>query len=248
MITIYLKDQPVSKSKNLRGILDYARRFPVVSVYVQRYPETGGAAVQFAFDNGADAFADFNSYTIACNWINARRSWHLTRRENSAELSIWIQPDNPLAELDYYLFFVFESYGRAAAESFYDSHPAAFNEQGEFAGNEQQARDILFDLKEKFPYFVNVNPEDADYARHSYKIDIHLAPSYVVHADYEGEAFDILIDYWEKNEAENPGYFLTDSEVQQEDYLDEFLNGGNHGRYTSFRFEYIRIAEHTQPR
>ena len=81
MTTIYLKTRPVKRSRNLRGILDYARVSPVVSVDCQRVvrePLTGGLpvySVTFIFDNGAIGESDWQDWRVLVQWIKARRSW-----------------------------------------------------------------------------------------------------------------------------------------------------------------------------
>lgn len=74
MDTITLNGKIVSRSQNLRGILDYARKFPVESAYVRRMPE-GKARVKIVFSNRAISVTQWESYIIAIQWIKSRRSW-----------------------------------------------------------------------------------------------------------------------------------------------------------------------------
>jgi hypothetical protein len=76
-VTIFNADgEPVARSKNLRGILAYARRSPVkrASAYAKG---DGGAFVVFIFNNGAESRVDFASFAVAKAWIASRRSWGL---------------------------------------------------------------------------------------------------------------------------------------------------------------------------
>jgi hypothetical protein len=74
MDTITLNDKIVSRSQNLRGILDYARKFPMESASVRRMPE-GKAQVRFTFSNGAESLTLWESFRIASDWIRQRKSW-----------------------------------------------------------------------------------------------------------------------------------------------------------------------------
>lgn len=76
-LTIFSADgEPVARSKNLRGILTYARRSPVkrASVYAKG---DGAAFVVFIFTDGAESRVDFASFAVAKAWIASRRSWDL---------------------------------------------------------------------------------------------------------------------------------------------------------------------------
>jgi hypothetical protein len=68
----------VSKSKNLRGLVDYARRFPPVAYRfeVNRCPDTGAPYfLRVEFSNGAVCFSHWQDWRVCAWWINARRSW-----------------------------------------------------------------------------------------------------------------------------------------------------------------------------
>ena len=67
------------KSKNLRGLLSYARRsIPVaVSLEVRRDPATGAPYfMRIDFADGAIGFAHWQDWRVAADWIAARRSWN----------------------------------------------------------------------------------------------------------------------------------------------------------------------------
>lgn len=70
----------VAKSRNFRGILDYARKYPVKRIRVTRllsespngerfYPVT------FTFQNGAIGEIDFADWRVLARVILSRRSW-----------------------------------------------------------------------------------------------------------------------------------------------------------------------------
>ena len=78
--------------------------------------------------------------------------------------------------------------------------------------------------------------EDSKFWEHSYRI--HLSEfdneGVLVNANNEQDALDYAIDYHE--EQGNEGLFLSHEEVEekeQEGFLDDYMNGGNHGRYLS---------------
>ena len=82
-----------------------------------------------------------------------------------------------------------------------------------------------------------------DFCDTRFTIEIHLAPSYEIDADNLGDAIDILINLWESTEKDNTGYFLTDEEIADSNYMDEYVCGGNHYRATSFQWHEIRVTE-----
>ena len=49
-----------------------------------------------------------------------------------------------------------------------------------------------------------------------------------VNADHEQDAIDYVIDYCEEH---LPGLLMTREEEQEEEYLDDYISGGNHGVY-----------------
>lgn len=77
----------VAKSKNLRGILTYARKHGVAGVGVTK--KQHGANVAFKFADDAWALVMFADFTVAVQWINARRSWDMQRTENGPHWSVW---------------------------------------------------------------------------------------------------------------------------------------------------------------
>lgn len=71
---------------------------------------------------------------------------------------------------------------------------------------------------------------------------------YVVNANHESDAIDYLIDYCEEH---SPGLIMSEEEEarmyeEEPAYLDEFIQGGNHGRYLNtinIRFDEIVLTE-----
>lgn len=90
--------------------------------------------------------------------------------------------------------------------------------------------------------YTYVNPDDVMYWKHIYFIQVHSAGAYKIYADNLQEALDYLIDYWEEQKWE--GMFLSDDELVEEEYPDELLQGGNHGRYTSIGYHEIHVEEY----
>lgn len=79
MATIYHKGQAVKRSKNLRGIIEYARQTSdVAEITVERLtnPDKGTFyPVTFIFRNGAECSVDWADWRVLVRWIKARRSW-----------------------------------------------------------------------------------------------------------------------------------------------------------------------------
>lgn len=71
---IRLDGKVVARSRNLRGILDYARKSPVESVVIAPSP-CGRGTLRVTYHNNARASAVFASFTILRDWCDARRSW-----------------------------------------------------------------------------------------------------------------------------------------------------------------------------
>lgn len=85
-----------------------------------------------------------------------------------------------------------------------------------------------------------------EFTKNRYLITIHLGGAYSVDADCEQDALDTVIDYWCKDKHKFRGYFLSDEEVEEEEYLEEYLMGGNEGVYTNFHDYELRITEVTR--
>lgn len=77
-------------------------------------------------------------------------------------------------------------------------------------------------------YFVNRYDYNNKFWKNDYEITID-GIEFTVNADNESEAFDFLIDYCEEH---IPGLIMSEKEeVELEHFLDDYVCGGNHGRY-----------------
>lgn len=69
----------IHRSRNLRGVLDHARRAGLRSVHA--YPSARGQGLLgVTFADGAQCRVRFASYAVLCDWLRARRSWAGARR------------------------------------------------------------------------------------------------------------------------------------------------------------------------
>lgn len=64
----------IRTSRNLRGILDYARVSPVARIESCPIGESEGT-MRVVFKDGAESRANFASYSVMMEWIAERRSW-----------------------------------------------------------------------------------------------------------------------------------------------------------------------------
>ena len=70
----------VSRTRNLRGLLDYARKSKVATVESRVDPLNHvRGELRVTYLNGAQGFASFASYNIMVDWIRARRSWRTAK-------------------------------------------------------------------------------------------------------------------------------------------------------------------------
>lgn len=76
-MTVVIRDidfQVASRSRNLRGILEYSRRHPVERVDI--WEARGGAAqLGIAWSNGSTCVTDFASFEVCKRWCAARRNF-----------------------------------------------------------------------------------------------------------------------------------------------------------------------------
>lgn len=70
--------QVIQRSRNLRGILEYARRVGLDSACAARTAD-GKGRLDVTFADAATCQVEFASYTALCGWLQARRSWAGTR-------------------------------------------------------------------------------------------------------------------------------------------------------------------------
>lgn len=69
----------IHRSRNLRGILDHARRTWVEEA-VATPAEEGKGILSVTFGDGATCRTEFASYQVLCWWLRSRRSWAGVRR------------------------------------------------------------------------------------------------------------------------------------------------------------------------
>ena len=63
-------------SRNLRGLVDYARRAPVVCVLTRRDPQCPvRGELRVIFADGAIGEESFASHSIMIDWVRNRRTW-----------------------------------------------------------------------------------------------------------------------------------------------------------------------------
>ena len=92
---------------------------------------------------------------------------------------------------------------------------------------------------------IKVNPDDFDYDGQPFWKNIYLIEltrfgfPYLVNAAHEQDAIDFLIDYLEENE---PGLLFGREEESEEEFLDEYICGGNHCRYLNTHHVRIRLV------
>ena len=73
-VLIHKNGATVKRSRNLRGILDYARENPVVKASVVVNPDES-ADIVFTFLDGAKSLVHFQSNQVFLDWVLRRRSW-----------------------------------------------------------------------------------------------------------------------------------------------------------------------------
>ena len=87
------------------------------------------------------------------------------------------------------------------------------------------------------------------YGSQRFILGFYQAGEYEVCADHLQEALDFLIDTWEENNKH--AFFLIDDEIKEyekDGTLEDYISGGNHGRYTSFQaYEVSLISEEPNP-
>ena len=76
----------VSRSKNLSSIRAYARKVPVLHVYI--HAKSDGGTLQVVYNDGADVITKFGSFTILQDWV---RRWHAA---HGALLSVNGKPEH----------------------------------------------------------------------------------------------------------------------------------------------------------
>lgn len=73
---IKLAGVTVSRTRNLRGLLEYGRKHQVSKIESRPDPlNVVRGELLITYANGAQGFASFASYSIMIDWIRNRRSW-----------------------------------------------------------------------------------------------------------------------------------------------------------------------------
>lgn len=80
-MTDIIKDgKTIRTSKNLRGMRDYARVSPVVSVVTRKDPSNEKRGIlEVTYKDGATSRASFASHPIMIDFVRERRSWRSAR-------------------------------------------------------------------------------------------------------------------------------------------------------------------------
>lgn len=76
MKTFYIKNGKEKEVKNLRWVLDYARRNKIRMIFARQ--ENGvfhDAILQVHFQDGIVFESEFASFNVLIDWLHARRSW-----------------------------------------------------------------------------------------------------------------------------------------------------------------------------
>ena len=77
--------QVIHRSKNLRGILDHARRTWVQQAVAAPAPD-GKGILHVTFGDGSTCQTAFADFTVLCWWLGSRRSWAGSRRIGTTDL------------------------------------------------------------------------------------------------------------------------------------------------------------------
>ena len=91
-------------------------------------------------------------------------------------------------------------------------------------------------MKTEYP---NRDDWDGGFWRNNYMVYLsEFGIPFAVNADNEQDALDYVIDHCE---IHCPGLIMSHTDEEEEEYLDEYLCGGNHGRYLNT--DYIHIEQ-----
>ncbi|MFW6001942.1 MAG: hypothetical protein ACOCQD_01225 [archaeon] len=84
-------------------------------------------------------------------------------------------------------------------------------------------------------FYVNYDDYRENFWENDYIINIG-GINFVANADNVQDAIDYIIDYCEDN---LPGLLMTQEEVDEEEFIQDYICGGNHGRYINTPEVYI---------
>ena len=79
------------------------------------------------------------------------------------------------------------------------------------------------------PFIVNKDDYEENFWNHNYKITVTAQGlEFIVNANNEQDAIDYLIDYCQEH---HPGLLMTHEETFEEEFIDDYICGGNEGLY-----------------
>ena len=83
-------------------------------------------------------------------------------------------------------------------------------------------------------HIVNRDDWNSSFGTHDYLVHVTAQGiRFAVNADHEGDAIDAIIDHCEDHA---PGLLMDDDDIEEltaDGFLDDYICGGNHGRYIS---------------
>lgn len=84
----------VSRSRNLRGLKDYARKSAPVKVETRKDPRVlEGGDLRVTYADGAIGHAHFRSHHILIDWVRNRRSWrHVETVHHDGDMGYLTKP------------------------------------------------------------------------------------------------------------------------------------------------------------
>lgn len=91
---IKLNGVTVARSKNLRGLTTYARKFLPVMIETRKSPlNANNGELRITYADGAIGFAFFSCHSIMIDWLRNRRSWrHAEFKHYSGEMGYLTKP------------------------------------------------------------------------------------------------------------------------------------------------------------
>ena len=87
-------------------------------------------------------------------------------------------------------------------------------------------------------YYPNRDDWDESFWKHDYIVALtEQGIPFVVNADNEQDAVDYVIDDCQKN---HPGLIMSREEEDEEEFLDEYISGGNEGLHLNTTYIHIQ--------
>jgi len=88
--------------------------------------------------------------------------------------------------------------------------------------------------------YVNLEDWNNNFWKNKYLISMPvIGHLFAVNADHEQDAMDYVIDYCD----EKGWYAMTEQDILDEKYLDEYVNGGNHGIFLNVPWHEVNCEE-----